>query len=86
MTDFATYLEAAEHAIANYTGEDDLDEATIELVADCCRQAVAVLPNWNYFHSLLEKASTYVLVDMDEDELEQFTAELEEQLEDYGIV
>jgi hypothetical protein len=85
-TPFETYLEAAEHALANYLGTDDLNEATIELVADCARQAVAALPNWTYFRDLLEKASTYVQVDMDELEMQDFTGELETQLEDYGIL
>jgi hypothetical protein len=81
-----TYLEAAEHALANYLGTDDLDEAIIELVADCARQAVAALPDWTYFQNLLEKASTYVQVDMGELEMQDFTGELEEQLEDYGLL
>jgi hypothetical protein len=85
-TPFETYLEAAEHALANHLGTDDLDQGMIELVADCARQAVAALPNWTYFGSLLEKASTYVQVDMDELEMADFTGELETQLEDYGII
>lgn len=85
-TPFATYLDATSDALANYLGTDDLNEATIELVADCCRQAVAALPNWTYFQDLLEKASTYVQVDMDELEMQDFTGELESQLEDYNII
>jgi hypothetical protein len=83
---YETLLQAVEHALANYLGTDDLNEATIELVADCARQAVAALPNWTYFQNLLEKASTYVQVDMDEDEMQDFTGELETQLEDYGLL
>ena len=81
-----TYFEASEHALANYLGTDDLNEATIELVADCTRQAVAAIPDWTHFQNLLEKASTYVQVDMDELEMQDFTGELETQLEDYGII
>jgi hypothetical protein len=86
MSDFSTYLEVAENALANYLGTDDLDEAMIELVADCCRQAVAVLPDWTYFNDLLEKSSTYVQADLDELELADFVGELEEQLEEFGLV
>ena len=83
---YTTYYDAAEHALANFLGTDDLDEAMIELVADCARQAVSVLPNWTYFHNLLEKASTYVQVDMGEHEMRDFTCELEDQLEEYGLL
>lgn len=83
---FEHYLQASEHALANFLGTDELDKTMIELVADCCREAVAVLPNWTHFWNLLEKASTYVLVDMDEGELNDFTGELEEQLGDYGVI
>lgn len=86
MSDFSTYLEVAENTLANYLGTDDLDEAMIELVADCCRQAVAVLPNWTYFNDLLEKSSTYVQADLDELELADYVGELEDQLGDYGLV
>ena len=80
------YLAAAENALANYLGTDDLEEDTVELVADCMRQAVAVLPNWNYFTNLLEKSSTYVQCDLDEEELADYVGELESQMEDYGVL
>lgn len=83
---YTTYCNAAEHALANYLGEDDLDQDIIELVADCMVRAVEVLPNWTYFQNLLGKASTYVLTDMDEDAMQDFTGELEEQMEAYGLL
>jgi hypothetical protein len=86
MDNYTTYYDAAEHALANYLGTDDLDQDMIELVGDCARQAVAALPNWTYFQNLLEKASTYVQVDLDEGEMQEFTGELEEQLEAYGLL
>lgn len=86
MDNFTTYLQAAELALVNYLGTDDLNEATVELVADCMRQAVAALPNRSYYYNLLEKASTYVLTDMNEHELRDFTCELEDALEECGLL
>lgn len=86
MSDFTVYLAAAEAALANYLGTDDLDEGVVEMVADCMHQAVAALPNWRYSTSLLEKASTYVQSDLDELELNDFVAECELQLEEFGLM
>ncbi len=84
--DYDTLLEAVEHALANFLGTDDLDQNVIELVSGCTYQALNALPDWTYFGNLLEKASTYVRVDMDELEMQDFVGEIEEQLEDYGIL
>lgn len=86
MDNFTLYLSAAEDALANYYQDEDIDQNIIELVADCCRQAVAVLPNWTYFHNLLEKSASYVEADMDEDTMQDFTGELESQLENWGLL
>lgn len=86
MDNYTTYYDAAEHALANFLGTDDLDQDMIELVGDCARQAVAALPNWSYFTNLLEKSSSYVQTDLDEDELRDYVGELEEQLEAYGLL
>ena len=80
------FYNAAEHALANFLGTDDLDQDMIELVGDCCYQAVQQLPNATYFENLLEKASTYVQVDLDEDTMQDFVAELEHQLEAYELL
>jgi hypothetical protein len=80
------FYNAAEHALANFLGTDDIDQDVIELVGDCAYQAVQVLPDWDYFGNLLEKASTYVRADMDELEMQDFVGELEEQLEVYGLL
>jgi hypothetical protein len=80
------YYNAAEHALANFLGTDDLDQDMIELVGDCAYEAVQKLPNWEYFSNLLEKASTYVRTDMNELELQDFVDELEEQLEAYELM
>ena len=85
MTNFE-YYNAAEHALANFLGTDDLDQDVIELVGDCMSQAVAALPNATNFENLLEKASTYVRADMSEDELYRWVAELENRLEDYDLL
>ena len=86
MDNFTTYLNAAEHALANFLCTDDLDQDMIELVADCMRQAIAVVPNWSYFQSLLEKSSTYVQADLNELEMADYVGELEAQLEEYGLL
>lgn len=83
---YTDYCDAAEHALANFLCTDDLDQDMIELVADCMRQAVAVLPNWTYFQDLLEKSSTYVMTDLDECELVDYVGELETQMEEYGLL
>ena len=80
------FYNAAEHALANFLGEDEIDQDIVELVGDCAYQAVQVLPDWTYFTDLLEKASTYVRADMSDLELQDFVAELEEQLEAYGLL
>ena len=86
MDNLTAYYSAAEAALANWLGIDDINEETVELVADCCHQAVAVLPNWRHYQSQLEKASHYVQTDMDEMELNDFVVELETQLEEFGLV
>ncbi len=86
MDNYTTYYDAAEHALANFLGTDDLDQEAINLVADCARQAIAVLPDWSYFTNLLEKSSSYVQTDLNEGELRDYVGELEEQLEAYGLL
>jgi hypothetical protein len=86
MENYSTYYSATEHALANFLGTDDIDQDTINLVANCCVQAIEVLPNWSYFNGLLEKSSTYVQTDLNELELADYVGELETQLEDYGLL
>ncbi len=87
MTDFQTYLDACEHAIANFTGSDDIDPDVVEMVADLARQAVdqAEQGNYTYAENLIEKASTYVQSDLDEQELVDWVGEVDTQLDEYGI-
>jgi len=86
MENYSTYYDAAETALANFLGTDDIDQDTINLVADCCVQAIEALPNASYFESLLEKSSSYVQADLNELELADYVAELEHQLEDFGLL
>ena len=86
MNNYTTYYNATEHALANFLGTDDIDQNIINLVADCCVQAIEALPNWSYFNSLLEKSSTYVQCDLNELEMADYVGELEVQLEDYGLL
>jgi hypothetical protein len=82
----AEFYNAAEHALANFLGSDDLNQDMIELVGDCMYEACQAIPNWRYFNDILEKASTYVRADMNDLELQDFVGELEEQLEAYGLL
>ena len=84
MENYSTYYSATEHALANFLGTDDIDQDTINLVANCCVQAIEALPNWSYFNGLLEKSSTYVQCDLEN--LGDYVGELETQLEDYGLL
>jgi hypothetical protein len=86
MDNYTTFYNAAEHALANFLGTDDFEQDTVNLVADCCQQAVEVLPDWDYFNDLLEKSSTYVQTDMDELQMADYVGELEAQLGDYGLL
>ena len=86
MENYTTYYNAAEHSLANFLGTDDIDQDVINLVANCCVQAVEALPNWSYFNNLLEKSSTYVQCDLNELEMADYVGELEVQLEEYGLL
>jgi hypothetical protein len=86
MENYPKYFNAAQDALANYLGTDDPDQDMINLVANCCVDAVAALPNESYFESLLEKSSTYVYADMSVWELQNYVNELETQLVTYGLL
>ena len=83
---YGIYFDCAENALANYLGTDDLDQNMVELVTDCMRSAVEALPNWSYFTNILEKSSSYVQCDLDEDDLLQYTACLEDMMEEFGLL
>lgn len=87
VTDWDTYLKATEKAIANFTGDDDVDPVVVELVADLGRQAVeqAEAGNFRYAVQLAEKASTFVQVDLTDLEMQDWVGELNQQFEDYSI-
>ena len=86
MSDYAKYFFAAEDALTNFLGDDDINQDMINLVANCCVDAVAALPNESYFESLLEKSSSYVYADMSVWELQNYVNELETQLVTYGLL
>jgi hypothetical protein len=86
MSDFTKYFLAAEDALTNFLGDDDINQDMINLVANCCVDAVAALPNESYFESLLEKSSTYVQTDLNESEMQNYVDELETQLVTYGLL
>jgi hypothetical protein len=88
--DFDLLYQAVEHALANFTGEDDIDETIIELVAHRIDEhlekmgADPVLTG--YFDDILASTSTYVQTDMDEETLNDYVGELVEQMETYGVL
>jgi len=86
MENYNDYYDAAQEALANYLGTDDPDQDMINLVANCCVDAIAALPNESYFESLLEKSSTYVQTDLNELEMQSYVDELETQLVTYGLL
>ena len=86
MENYNDYYNAAQEALANYLGIDDPDQDMINLVANCCVDAIAALPNESYFESLLEKSSTYVQCDLNESEMQNYIDELETQLVTYGLL
>ena len=86
MENYNDYYNAAQEALANYLGIDDPDQDMINLVANCCVDAVAALPSESYFESLLEKSSTYVQCDLNEVEMSEYVGELELQLEESGLL
>ena len=86
MENYNDYYDATETALANYLGTDDINQDMINLVANCCVDAVAALPNESYFESLLEKSSTYVYADMSVWELQNYVNELETQLVTQGLL
>jgi hypothetical protein len=67
----SNYNNAATYAIENYLDSNDFTEDQVELVGDLMEQARQTWAEDDEFAVLLlEKASTYVCADMDEDELE----------------
>ena len=86
MSDYTKYYYAAEDALANFLGTDDIDQDMINLVANCCVEAIAALPNESYFESLLEKSSSYVYGGMSLLELQSYVDELETQLVTYDLL
>ena len=87
VTDWETYLKASEHAIANFTGDDDIDPDVVELVAGLGRQAIELADQGKCAQALMlvEKASTFVQVDLDDLQMTDWIGELDTQFEDYGI-
>jgi hypothetical protein len=68
MDDFSVWLYRAKMVLQQFTGDLKTDPSEVELVADLMRQA-SEQEGWSA-DNLLEKASTYVEVDLDEDRLE----------------
>jgi len=69
----SNYNNAATYALEEYLGPDEYTEDQVELVGDLMEQARQTwAEDENFAVLLLEKASTYVCADMDEDELEHW--------------
>ena len=86
--DFQVYCNACEHAIANFTGDDDIDPTVVELVAQLAMLAMDEVKKGDHKRAegLIEKAATFVQADLDEGELCDWVGEMDTQLNDYGLV
>ncbi len=82
---YTELCNAVEHALANYTGEDDIDGDIVELVANRIHEHWDKRGSYT-FDEILESTSTYVQCDLSEEELADYAGELEEQLEAYGLL
>ena len=87
MITLTDLYSAVEHAIANFSGDEEIDSDVVELVADLATQAIdeATAGNYTYARDLAEKASIYVQADLDDLELNDWVCELDDQLEEYGL-
>jgi hypothetical protein len=89
LQDSAVY-EAVEHALANFLGTDDLDEAMVELVAfridNFVKKSAKDLTLCARFDDMLAGTSTYVQTDLDELAMNDYIGELVEQLENYDVI
>jgi hypothetical protein len=83
--DYSTLFDAVEHALANFTGEDNTDEDIVNLVAGRIHEHWDIRGSYS-FDQILESTSTYVQCDLSEEELADYASELENQLEEYGLL
>ena len=86
-----TYTEicnAVEHALANFTGEEEPDQDTVDLVSQRISEAVEQYKanRFGYYRDLLESATTYIRADMSPAELNEWADEIEDKLGDYGVI
>jgi len=80
---------AAYDIVSTYTDtNDDVDTTVIECVANNLFSAIDAYNNEQdtYATDILENASTYVLVDMNEDELIHFVDVCNMMIEEYDLV
>lgn len=79
---------AVTDALANFTGEDNIDPNITELVAHRVAKALSAANegNWREFTMWLESSSTYVQSDLDELALQDYVGELETQLEIWELL
>ena len=76
---------AVECALANFTGEDDIDADIVDLVAGRIHEHWDIRGSFS-FDSIVESTSTYVQCDLSEEELADYLGEFEEQLVAYGLL
>jgi hypothetical protein len=86
-----TYTEvcnAVEHALATFTGEEEPNQDTVDLVSQRVMSAVEAYSErrFGYYRDLLESATTYIRADMSEDELNEWVEEIDDKLGDYGLI
>ena len=83
MLDFEMLVEAVETALTYFLRTDDFDREVAELVA---QRIAEHLDDSKNLETFIESTSTFVQVDMSEDDLADYTDEIISQLEIYRIV
>lgn len=86
-----TYMNvcsAVEHALANFTGEEEPNQDTVDLVSQRVLDAVEAYKErrFGYYRDLLESATTFIQSDLSHDELEAWVEEIDDKLGDYEVI
>jgi hypothetical protein len=82
--------KAVDEAIANFVGHDEYDEETVDVVHDQIhfkvKQYLDEKISYGDLLLFIEATTTYVQVDLSEDELDQYVAGMVDSLEEWGVL
>jgi hypothetical protein len=82
--------EAVDEAIANFVGNDEYDEETVDVVHDQIhfnvKQYLDEKISYGDLLLFIEATTTYVQADLSEDELDQYVAGMVDSLEEWGVL